>query len=262
MNFSEKLQFYRKQQGMSQEKLAEVIGVSRQAVSKWESGQSYPEMDKLIALSELFQVSLDHLVKANHQDEAEGASRQHGHFPSNPVPGFHYEYKSRTTVLGLPLVHIHVGRGLRVAKGIIAIGNLSIGVLSLGIIALGGISFGAIGAGLITFAALALGLLLAAGGVAVGAVAFGGMAVGMIAVGGLAIGLFSIGGSAISSHMAIGGYASGKIAIGDIVKGAYPFAVEDLHMNSGIPVEEVKNMIRQEFQGLWQRIALWIISRF
>ncbi|WP_084064909.1 helix-turn-helix transcriptional regulator [Paenibacillus stellifer] len=45
MEFAEKLQSYRKQRGMSQENLAEVVGVSRQAVSKWESGQSYPEMD-------------------------------------------------------------------------------------------------------------------------------------------------------------------------------------------------------------------------
>jgi DNA-binding XRE family transcriptional regulator len=48
MRFQDKLQALRKERGMSQEKLAEMIGVSRQAVAKWEVGQSYPEIDKLI----------------------------------------------------------------------------------------------------------------------------------------------------------------------------------------------------------------------
>ena len=48
MKFDEKLQKLRKASGMSQEVLADKLGVSRQAVSKWESGSSYPEMDKLI----------------------------------------------------------------------------------------------------------------------------------------------------------------------------------------------------------------------
>lgn len=65
MKFQDKLQVFRKEKGMSQEKLAEVIGVSRQAVAKWEVGQSYPEIDKLIALSDLFRVSIDRLVKDN-----------------------------------------------------------------------------------------------------------------------------------------------------------------------------------------------------
>lgn len=63
MSFPEKLQKLRKDQGLSQEKLAEIIGVSRQAISKWESGQTYPEMDKLIVLSNMFEVSIDDLVK-------------------------------------------------------------------------------------------------------------------------------------------------------------------------------------------------------
>lgn len=65
MNFGEKLQVLRKEKGLSQETLAESIGVSRQAVAKWESGQSYPDIDNLIALSDLFKVSIDKLVKAD-----------------------------------------------------------------------------------------------------------------------------------------------------------------------------------------------------
>lgn len=63
MKFQEKLQVLRKEKGMSQEKLAEKIGVSRQAVAKWEAGRSYPEIDKLIMLSELFRISIDKFVK-------------------------------------------------------------------------------------------------------------------------------------------------------------------------------------------------------
>lgn len=63
MNFSEKLITLRKQQGWSQEELAQRLDVSRQSVSKWESGQSAPDLPRLIAISELFGVSCDYLVK-------------------------------------------------------------------------------------------------------------------------------------------------------------------------------------------------------
>ena len=68
MKFQDKLQILRKQKGMSQEKLAEKIGISRQAVAKWEVGQSYPDVDKLIILSDLFRISIDKLVK-DYDDE-------------------------------------------------------------------------------------------------------------------------------------------------------------------------------------------------
>ena len=62
MSFSEKLIELRKKEGFSQEELAEKVNVSRQSVSKWESGQSTPEMDKLIMLSNIFNISIDELV--------------------------------------------------------------------------------------------------------------------------------------------------------------------------------------------------------
>jgi transcriptional regulator with XRE-family HTH domain len=67
MNFSEKLQKLRKGKNLSQEQLAEELNVSRQAVSKWESGQGYPEIDKLILISDFFNVSLDALLKDNNE---------------------------------------------------------------------------------------------------------------------------------------------------------------------------------------------------
>ena len=62
MNFAEKLYTLRTQSGYSQEVLAEKLNVSRQAVSKWETGPTLPETDKLIAISELFHVSIDSLL--------------------------------------------------------------------------------------------------------------------------------------------------------------------------------------------------------
>ena len=63
MALSEKLYELRKKGGLSQEQLAERLGVSRQAVSKWESGKAVPESDTLISISEYFNVSLDYLMK-------------------------------------------------------------------------------------------------------------------------------------------------------------------------------------------------------
>ncbi len=63
MIFSEKLQLMRKSKGLTQEELAEKLCVSRQAVAKWESGQSYPDIGNLIMISELFKVTVDYLVK-------------------------------------------------------------------------------------------------------------------------------------------------------------------------------------------------------
>lgn len=62
MAFAENLKQIRKEKGISQEELAEQLEVSRQAVSKWEQGAGYPEVEKLIALSHIFNVSLDSLL--------------------------------------------------------------------------------------------------------------------------------------------------------------------------------------------------------
>ena len=62
MEFNNKLYELRKQKGLSQEELANKLNVSRQTVSKWELGDSTPDMEKLIVLSDLFEISLDELV--------------------------------------------------------------------------------------------------------------------------------------------------------------------------------------------------------
>lgn len=75
MELYEKLYELRRASGMSQEELAEKLGVSRQAVSKWESGTTQPELSKLIELSKLYSVSVDELLSLEHakpvQDAAE-----------------------------------------------------------------------------------------------------------------------------------------------------------------------------------------------
>lgn len=62
MDFNNKLYELRKQKGFSQEELANRLNVSRQTISKWEVGESTPDMEKLAAISDLFEVSLDELV--------------------------------------------------------------------------------------------------------------------------------------------------------------------------------------------------------
>ena len=63
MNMADRIQYLRKTKGLSQEELADKIGVSRQAVSKWESEQSTPDIEKIIIMSELFEVTTDYILK-------------------------------------------------------------------------------------------------------------------------------------------------------------------------------------------------------
>ena len=120
------------------------------------------------------------------------------------------EYKSKTEILGMPLIHMSFGVNPKtgvftVAKGIIAIGNVAIGIISLG-----GFSLG----------------ILSLGGISLGIVALGGMAFSVVAsLGGVAVSLYlSIGGLAIAREIAVGGLAiSLKYAIGGFAIGKYPY---------------------------------------
>jgi len=69
---SEKLYNLRKNSGLSQEKPAEQLNVSRQAISKWESGTAIPESEKLVAISNYFGVSVDYLLKDTESDFTKG----------------------------------------------------------------------------------------------------------------------------------------------------------------------------------------------
>ena len=74
MTFGEKLYKLRKAQGFSQEALAEKLHTSRQAVSKWENDNGYPETEKIILISKLFQISLDDLLMEEREMGAESGA--------------------------------------------------------------------------------------------------------------------------------------------------------------------------------------------
>ena len=85
MSLGDKIAELRRQRGWSQENLAERLGVTRQSVSKWESGTSVPDLDKIIGLSELFGVTTDYLIKCEGAaeaapSEAEPADDQHSRY--------------------------------------------------------------------------------------------------------------------------------------------------------------------------------------
>ncbi len=77
MILSEKITLLRKQNGWSQEELAEQLGVSRQAVSKWESGASIPDIERVLRLGDLFGVTTDYLLK-DEQEEVERTGKEEG----------------------------------------------------------------------------------------------------------------------------------------------------------------------------------------
>ncbi len=78
MSFSENLQMIRKKNQLSQEELAELLGVSRQAVSKWELGEGYPEVEKLLILSKKLNVSLDSLMTGSLPGSEDQKSNKQG----------------------------------------------------------------------------------------------------------------------------------------------------------------------------------------
>lgn len=248
MTFGEKLMELRKAKGLSQEELGFRLDVTRQTVSKWETGQTTPEMEKLVALSTLFGISIDALV-------GNGAAAETAPLIVYPR-AFHYEYKSKRTLFGLPLVHINVDVGLRRAKGIVAVGTIAQGVVAVGAVAAGVISVGALCTGLLAFGAAGVGLLLAAGGLAVGAVAAGGIAVGLLAFGGLAFGMYAVGGLACAAHIAMGGYAQGHIAIGDAARGE--FAWEKITQLTQTDWAAVHDTILREYPSIWK----WLLHIF
>ncbi|CDC71489.1 MULTISPECIES: helix-turn-helix transcriptional regulator [environmental samples] len=73
MSFGQKLQMLRQQAGMSQDALAERLGVSRQAVSRWERDETMPDPDKIVTLADLFGVTTDYLLRQDSGGQTVGA---------------------------------------------------------------------------------------------------------------------------------------------------------------------------------------------
>lgn len=223
MSFGEKLSKLRKSSNYTQEQLADLLDVSRQSISKWESDLAYPETEKIIKISSIFDCSIDYLLKDNVNEKA-------SYIDSNEINNnndnsmtfmkrIFKERKSEKTLWGLPLYHIGknakgiIAIGLN-AKGIVAIGLKSIGVLSFGLFSIGLISVGLLSLALLSFGLFAIGLL-AAGCFSLGIISLGAISFGIVSMGAIAVGQFSVGALAIGNYVAIGDIARGMIAIGD-----------------------------------------------
>lgn len=260
MSFAEHLMTLRKQRGWSQEELGSQINVTRQTVSKWEMGQSTPELEKLMELAKLFHISIDQLVGLEEMEETGFSSAPHNRGDMRSV-GVYYEYISPVKVFGLPLVHVRLGFGPRLAKGIVAIGNCAVGV-----VAIGGSSLG-----LISIGGMSLGLLFAFGGLSLGLLSLGGLAIGGFAVGGCAFGQWlAMGGGAFSNYLAIGGGAwSNGLAIGGSAYGHVAVGTQEasgwfsLLPGSGYTVEEAWGLVKSQFPHMWdwvRNVIQWAIG--
>lgn len=220
MTLGEKIYRLRTEQGLSQEALGEKLGVSRQSVSKWETNQSVPELDKIVAVSEIFGVSTDYLLKEEEEVGLDLRSREelsrereslrYGYRTDRRA---HYEYKSKKMIGKLPLVHINLGMGVYRAKGVIAIGTIAQGGLAVGFVSMGGFSIGILSSGLLALANFAFGIV-AFGSFAVGIISMGAFSFGIFSMGAMAYGQFAFGASAHGAQVAVGDVANGKIALG------------------------------------------------
>ena len=131
MTFSEKLLRLRKGAGLSQEELAEKLGVSRQAVSRWESGAALPDAPNLLGLSRLFGISIDYLLHDEYEREGDLPAVKESH---RKLRAF---YRDRLTagigrslgaIGGLGLLGLYIGSRLRPADHMALDGYISRGI--------------------------------------------------------------------------------------------------------------------------------------
>lgn len=95
MTFGEKIQKLRKEAGLSQEELSYQLGVSRQAVSKWERDNGYPETEKIVRMSRLFNVSLDYLLNDDDLQKPEISPDENGIYISREMAEGFLSYQKR-----------------------------------------------------------------------------------------------------------------------------------------------------------------------
>ena len=220
MTLGEKLSKLRKEYNYTQEQLADILGVSRQSISKWESDIAYPETDKLVKMGKLFECSMDYLLNEDISEKKGLQPTEKESFWDKLKLQIH-ERKSEKVIFGMPLYHI--GRnahgffaiGLK-ARGVVSFGLMSQGVFSFGLLSLGGVSIGLLSFGLISAGIFSAGLL-AVGSIALGLFAAGAISVGLISFGALSVGYFSSGALAIGKYIAVGDHAHAMIAIGQTV---------------------------------------------
>lgn len=241
MTTGSKIAAMRRECNYTQEQLAELLGVSRQSVSKWESDLSYPETEKLVRLGQLFGCSMDYLLKDDCTERqavtvvaatetAAVSAETVGNTSPEVLPSTNSndirlgqflhipERKSEKTIGHLPLYHIgrhakgFIAVGIH-AKGVLAVGLTAKGLVSVGLLSLGVLSVGVLSLALLAFGVLAVGLVAVAA-IAVGLLAIGAVALGVVAIGAVSIGTFSLGALAIGQYLAVGDHAYGMIALG------------------------------------------------
>lgn len=220
MNFKDNLYRIRREKGMSQEELATLCNVSRQAISKWENGTANPDMENLTTLAYSLHVSVDELLgneKPQEQMKEKEIVYVHSWYHKSK------EYTSKLTVFGIPLVQVDVGLGKRkdgkrhFAKGIIAIGNSAVGVIAIGFMSAGFFSIGL----------LTLGLFVALGTLAISYFAIGALAIGYLSIGLLSIGVYSIGVLSVGYQLGIGVLAYGNDVVGIAAYGNHMYLIQN-----------------------------------
>ncbi|MBD5457426.1 MAG: helix-turn-helix domain-containing protein [Lachnospiraceae bacterium] len=251
MTLGEKIYRLRSEKGLSQEAFGNMLGVSRQSVSKWETDQSLPELEKIVAISELFGVSTDYLLKENAERPETPVTETEGVRSKRP----HYEYISKKTVRGIPLVHVNFGLGLYRAKGIFAIGNIACGVFALGFVSAGIISIGLLTFGLLAFGTIAVGLV-SAGTLAVGCVAFGAFTFGIFCMGALNFGQFCFGALSYGKQVAIGDEAHGKIALG--FSRAAGELYQEVNKDGNFDYQTIERLIDENVSPYWLPFREWM----
>ncbi len=227
MTLGEKLSKLRKEHDYTQEQLANILSVSRQSISKWESDIAYPETDKLIKMGKLFECSMDYLLNESITEKQDlHAAEKESIWDKfkKQIP----ELRSKKLLFGMPFYHIgrnahgffaigFTARGVcsfgLISRGVFSVGLLSLGVVPIGLLSLGVFSFGLLSLGLIAAGLFSAGLF-AVGSIALGIFAAGAISVGLISSGALSVGSFSMGALAIGKYVAVGDHADAMIAIG------------------------------------------------
>ena len=145
MEFNEKLQELRKQKGLTQEELAEYLYVSRAAISKWESGRGYPNLESLKAIAKFFSVTIDDLLSSGEVlTIAEDDHQQREHHLRDLVFGLldcsmiiflflpFFGQKAGGGIQAVSLLSLtEISLGLKIAYFIVVIGSIGWGILTL-----------------------------------------------------------------------------------------------------------------------------------
>lgn len=261
MTFGDKLAKLRREQNYTQEQFADLLGVSRQSVSKWESDLAYPETDKLVKICEMFNCSSDYLLLDADDQKPQSAKTHHDgqssafeiRFPAIK------ERKSKRTLWGMPLWHVAknacgvIAIGVK-AKGIIAIGVRSCGVISLGVLSLGIISCGTLSLGLLFSVGVFAAAMFSVGSISAGVFAVGAISFGVFSLGAIAIGDISVGALAIGRHVAVGDHAYAMIAIGGHKAGGSVFE------HVGKMTSEMKQNVRTLIDNTVPAYLKWAAS--